>query len=394
MSKLFLISEEEKNRILNLHESATKRQYLSEQEKYVVKRGDTLSKIALSNNTTVNAIASANDISDVNMIRVGQTLNIPKNNNSTTSPDVKTKEKPLDNNRTDSPFKNKEEGNEFRKWVNDTLPSWAKKLKLDPSGSHTNSFIINAWNYNIPLKSGKTMKLGEYYKSKNPTTDKEKKGTIEIMPGFSPEFKNQINFDGLKINDTTKNFCKPNDNECAQFINDISDDIKAGDVGNAWNAYVNTSKLGDTIYSSFKNLNKQQINDVINIWQEINKRPSPQKWEEKGPKSTNISNIVNSLVPISYNGPELKAGDVVGIYYRGSKNHERAFYEGAKAGKGWFVNGKPGNTIKKGEGWGMNTHIGRVGVVKNGVPLIFHNVDGTTKSDPQQNLRIAWVKRK
>jgi hypothetical protein len=42
----------------------------------------------------------------------------------------------------------------------------------------------------------------------------------------------------------------------------------------------------------------------------------------------------------------------------------------------------------------MNTHIGRVGVVKNGVPLIFHNVDGTTKSDPQQNLRIAWVKRK
>jgi peptidoglycan hydrolase-like protein with peptidoglycan-binding domain len=32
MSKLFLISEEEKNRILNLHESATNRQYLGEQE--------------------------------------------------------------------------------------------------------------------------------------------------------------------------------------------------------------------------------------------------------------------------------------------------------------------------------------------------------------------------
>jgi hypothetical protein len=37
MSKLFLISEEEKNRILNLHESATSRQYLSEQQE--IKKG-------------------------------------------------------------------------------------------------------------------------------------------------------------------------------------------------------------------------------------------------------------------------------------------------------------------------------------------------------------------
>lgn len=37
MSKLFIISEEEKNRILNLHESATGRQYLSEQEE--IKKG-------------------------------------------------------------------------------------------------------------------------------------------------------------------------------------------------------------------------------------------------------------------------------------------------------------------------------------------------------------------
>jgi hypothetical protein len=32
MKKLFLINEDEKNRILNLHENATKRQYLGEQE--------------------------------------------------------------------------------------------------------------------------------------------------------------------------------------------------------------------------------------------------------------------------------------------------------------------------------------------------------------------------
>lgn len=374
------IPQEEKNRILNLHESATKNHYLSEEVvtnydgKYDYKRDGNKYFFKLKNTDNWNETSG----NALNAIKTKVFKNITSSSKK----------------QSDSPFKNKEEGNAFRKWVNDTLPLWAKKLKLAPSGSHTNSFIINAWNYNIPLTSGKTMKLGEYYKLKNPTTYKEKKGTIKIMPGFNPEFKNKIDFNNLNTNGTTKNFCKPNDRECAQFINDISDDINSGDVGNAWNAYVNTSKLGDTIYSSFKNLNKEQINDVIKTWQEINKRPGTQKWEENGPKSSYISNIVNSLVPYPYKGPELKAGDIVGIYYRSSKNHERAFYEGAKAGKGWFVNGEPGKTIKNGEGWGMNTHIGRVAVVKNGVPLIFHNVDGTTKSDPPKNLRIAWVKRK
>jgi len=234
------------------------------------------------------------------------------------------------------------------------------------------------------------MPLGEYYKLKTSNNDSNEKSII-IMPGFSPSFKDKINFDNLKVNDTTKNFCKPNDKECAQFVNDISDDIDAGDVGNAWSAYANTSKLGDTIYSSFKPLNPSQIKNAISLWKTIDKRQTGEKWEKSGELSGEISKFVDSLVPKNYDGPELKAGDVVGIYHLPSTNHERAMYEG---GKRWFVNGEPGNTIKKGEGWGMNTHIGRVAVVKDGVPLIFHNVDGTTKSDPPKNLRIAWVKRK
>jgi len=90
MSKLFLISEEEKNRILNLHESATNRQYLSEQQEYVVQQGDTLSKIATKFKTSVNQLAKDNNISNVNLIRIGQklkinpisTINNPKINDS------------------------------------------------------------------------------------------------------------------------------------------------------------------------------------------------------------------------------------------------------------------------------------------------------------------------
>lgn len=45
----------------------------------------------------------------------------------------------------ESVFKSKEEGDAFRKFVNDEFPEWAKKNKLDVSGSHTNSFIMKAW---------------------------------------------------------------------------------------------------------------------------------------------------------------------------------------------------------------------------------------------------------
>lgn len=46
---------------------------------YIVKRGDTLSQIALNFNTTVNAIANLNGITNVNLIYTGQRLIIPSN---------------------------------------------------------------------------------------------------------------------------------------------------------------------------------------------------------------------------------------------------------------------------------------------------------------------------
>lgn len=47
---------------------------------YVVKSGDTLSQIALNFGTTVTAIADMNNITNINLIYVGQTLKIPSSN--------------------------------------------------------------------------------------------------------------------------------------------------------------------------------------------------------------------------------------------------------------------------------------------------------------------------
>jgi N-acetylmuramoyl-L-alanine amidase len=44
---------------------------------YIVRPGDTLSEIAVRHGTTVQALVHANDISDPNLIRVGQLLHIP-----------------------------------------------------------------------------------------------------------------------------------------------------------------------------------------------------------------------------------------------------------------------------------------------------------------------------
>ena len=49
---------------------------LASAESYTVKSGDTLSAIAKEKNTTVDAIAKKNKISDVNLITVGQVLEI------------------------------------------------------------------------------------------------------------------------------------------------------------------------------------------------------------------------------------------------------------------------------------------------------------------------------
>lgn len=50
------------------------------------------------------------------------------------------------NKDSSQPFKNKAEGNNFRKWVNDNHSEYAKQIDLDEKGSHTNAYILKAWN--------------------------------------------------------------------------------------------------------------------------------------------------------------------------------------------------------------------------------------------------------
>ena len=57
----------------------------------------------------------------------------------------------------------------------------------------------------------------------------------------------------------------------------------------------------------------------------------------------------------------------------------------------------PGKTISRGDAWGMNTHVGIVGAIKNGTPIIFHNIHGSVYADPkgliQGGGKVVWVRR-
>ena len=106
--------------------------------------------------------------------------------------------------------------------------------------------------------------------------------------------------------------------------------------------------------------------------------------------------------------------------------HDTAFFEamtgfnemggGTKAGDGPFmikadgsgqwtgedlgkdIKFKPGKTLSKGMVPGLNTHLGFVGAINNGEPIIFHNIHQQVHATPLSEMNkngtaIVWARR-
>lgn len=281
----------------------------------------------------------------------------------------------------DVPFKDEEEGNKFRQWVNNKYPKYAKKLNLDPMGSFNNSYIKRAYHATIG-----TTTIGAVYTLQMSKVEPQTKPQSQsrLYPGANPSYQDKINVENLSTTDTT-DVCNIGDEttDCAQFVNNFSDAISA--VGNAWEAYENGG-VGKNIFSVFKKLSFPQMQKYEEIYKEI---------KGGGDPVVKIKRFEEEL--IAQNGQpdpgKLKMGDVIGLYYEPSKYHTEAFI-GSATYRMWYPNDVMGKTIvRKRIGHTFNTHVGVIGTIKDGVPLVFHNIDGTLKSDPPQNLKIVWVKR-
>ena len=204
---------------------------------------------------------------------------------------------------------------------------------------------------------------------------------------------------------------------CATFVNDFTEALNV--VGDAWLArdIIN----GTLIYDVFSNLTQDQIKSCINLWNSIYSRKERTiknkkgvtkkvKWIEGQTEMANkIRNLIQSISAGKKLDPKkLKVGDICGIYYPPSGHQEEAFFEG---GKNYFTDEKgkkgignvPGKTITGGQSWCMNTHLGIVGAIENGNPVVFHAIpkrnnsgvniwaDGINKI--HGGGKIVWVER-
>lgn len=200
--------------------------------------------------------------------------------------------------------------------------------------------------------------------------------------------------------------------DCAAFVNAFSD--KVSYVGNAWFTHDldSAGKRKFSVYTKVPDSVKQGARRVFNsIWKLGG-------WAKATDYSQNVKNLQSALVP---NQSSLKGylakGDIVGIYYPKSTHHVEAFYQAAtgKDGQGNSItpsyvktsgnsivkgsDGYPalGKTWQSGRVWSFNTHLGIVGEIKNGVPIIFHNIGGTVWADPLGKLqgdgKIMWIKQ-
>jgi len=222
-------------------------------------------------------------------------------------------------------------------------------------------------------------------KNEPPIASKGITGKNEFYSNVDPKYKELIDINKLSSKSNT-NICSIDTTECAQFVNDFS--TKLTYVGDAWTAF-DTPSVGKQVFSVFRNLTDTDVKKYDDIYKGI----------QRGIDQTaNIINFEKELIARNGQPRGLKVGDVVGIFYPPSLHHVKAFNLSGK--RYHFANGDLGNTVKiKRIGHTFNTHVGIVGAIKNGVPLIFHNVgDKKTKkgqliSSPLNKLQIVWVKR-
>ncbi|MDB4351873.1 hypothetical protein OAA60_00405 [Porticoccaceae bacterium] len=145
----FILNEEEKLRILNLHESANKRHYLSEQEdilkdEKIITNHDRTYDYKKSGEEYFYKLKNAADWTKASGkgLESIKTKVYKEGGSTNPTPNVGKSE-------TAFPFTTKEEGDKFRAWMNKYYPKTSKSLQLDPTGLFNNSYMKKAWNTSL-----------------------------------------------------------------------------------------------------------------------------------------------------------------------------------------------------------------------------------------------------
>ena len=326
---------------------------------------------------------------------------------------------PIKTDNVKSPFENKGQGDLFRQYVIKYYPNIAKKNDLSIKGAFNNSNIINSSNEIITTKKYGKIKLSDLFFKQNQQA--------KLTSGETGQTKLKQNNMNVLVSDTLVNKkilfdpkrettpFKCTEDGCAQWVSNQLDDLGVRRQGNAWHSHNNgQSNLKST---PFMNMGSSTQDQAAKIFSAINSNPIEKGYE------TGVKSFVKTLIPNQGTLKKtLKVNDIVGLYYDDSKVFTQAFFEGAtgvsgmgsgtkstdgpyfrkKDGKPWTpadlgkkIQFLPGNSLKNGSGFGMNTHLGYVGAIVNGEPIIFHNIHNTVHATPLSKMgetKIFWVK--
>lgn len=203
---------------------------------------------------------------------------------------------------------------------------------------------------------------------------------------------------------------------CAEWVSNQLDDLGVPRQGNAWHSHnFGQSSLE---YTPFMKMSPSTQAAAAKLFSKINANPNEKSAER------DVKSFVSGLIPNQQSLKKvLNVNDIVGLYFGDSSNFTKAFFEGAtgtqdmgsgskatdgpyfikKDGNPWTsqdlgnpIEFKPGKSLQNGSGFGMNTHLGYVGAIVNGEPIIFHNVHGQVYATPlskMTNTKIFWVKQ-
>jgi peptidoglycan hydrolase-like protein with peptidoglycan-binding domain len=412
MKNLFLINEEEKNRILNLHETATKRHYLSEQQTtgYVIRLTEsdlkkTIKKVLLRED--VEALPDIRKfplgkVEDVqqSLIKIGYSGNTGK---------------PITKDIQGCLYDTEKCDGIYGKYTRAAVIKYQKDNGIRPTG---NVGPITSKRLGVQqLTSGKpSVKDNTNVEKQNKTDNKVKTQTkAEIVPklkeqGFTIDY-NDFNKD--KGYFVTK--CKQK--QCSEFTGDMLNKT----FGDAWHAKENLDVK--------VNIDANTVKKMETLFNRMNNSGVIPSLEQKTPFDSEAKEIVKKLIPDQSKFQNLPIGTVVGLYYPPSSNYDLAFFQGA-IGKTRTSGGElksiishpyfcknlndckntvwtekdlgrknkfvAGNTLKSGESFAPVTHLGFIGYKdKNGVPYIVHNIKHDVYAFPTNKLntdglQIIW----
>jgi peptidoglycan hydrolase-like protein with peptidoglycan-binding domain len=167
---------------------------------------------------------------------------------------------------------------------------------------------------------------------------------------------------------------------------------------NAWNVFNTVKGNGQVKYNvytdgsiNWNNIYSQIKQNKIgkNICNEYAKSDDADKIVK-----SNLPKIITNSVPEStkINPSSLELGDIVGLYHKNSSNKGMAFCQRA------LTRNLDNNGNMEKDPFTFNSHVGFVGAIKDGIPIIIHNVSGTHTATPATKMlnknnkdMIVWV---